>query len=167
MIEIIEKMCEDEGLHLVEHILLRPFKASYDFLPVCVEKGCKSCIGFQDPYSFRITLVLPAWAKRFKSMDFRRFFEELAHKETPAHIHVKICWVDHSDMKIFEYAFHKWLISQCNNADNEALAQRKLVNALAEIRSVYPVATLHDCREGEDENPLILGNTVLGSTKFE
>jgi uncharacterized protein YegP (UPF0339 family) len=166
-VELLAGMCEAEGMHLVEHLLLRPLKSSHAFMPVCVDKGCKNCLGFIDPYSFRITLVLPAWVRRFRSMDFRRYFEDLARKETPAHIHVKICWVDHHDMMLFEQAYKSWLESRCLAKPDEPQAQRDLVDALAEIRSVYPVATLHDCSEGDNENPLILGNTVLGSTKFQ
>lgn len=38
-----------------------------------------------------------------------------------------------------------------------------LVNALAALRNTYPRATLHDCDDGSDANPVRLGQTVLGS----
>jgi len=37
-----------------------------------------------------------------------------------------------------------------------------VVNLLAGLRSTYPAATLHDCDEGSDENPVRLGKTALG-----
>jgi hypothetical protein len=38
----------------------------------------------------------------------------------------------------------------------------KVVLQLAKLQSIYPPATLHDCDEGSDENPVRLGNTMLG-----
>ena len=38
-----------------------------------------------------------------------------------------------------------------------------LVHALADLRNTYPRATLHDCDEGSDFNPVRLGQTALGS----
>jgi hypothetical protein len=38
-----------------------------------------------------------------------------------------------------------------------------LVHALAELRNTYPRATLHDCDEGSDFNPVRLGQAALGS----
>jgi hypothetical protein len=38
-----------------------------------------------------------------------------------------------------------------------------LVLALADLRNTYPRATLHDCDEGSDFNPVRLGQTALGS----
>lgn len=39
-----------------------------------------------------------------------------------------------------------------------------LVRALDALRTTYPRATLHDCDEGSDVNPVRLGQTVLGTT---
>jgi hypothetical protein len=38
-----------------------------------------------------------------------------------------------------------------------------LVHALADLRNTYPRATLHDCDEGSDFNPVRLGQAALGS----
>jgi hypothetical protein len=40
---------------------------------------------------------------------------------------------------------------------------RIVVNLLADLRNTYPGATLHDCDEGSDENPVRLGKTALGN----
>ena len=42
-------------------------------------------------------------------------------------------------------------------------ASHVLVHALADLRNTYPRATLHDCDEGSDFNPVRLGQTALGS----
>lgn len=168
LIEWLSAECNTEGFHLVEHLLLRPYTDDYPLMPVCIEEGCKSCLGEIDPYSFRMTLVLPAWPERFQNIDFRRFFEYTARLEAPAHTHLKICWVDNQDMQLFEEAYLEWLqaLSRAERDHVElAAAARKLINAMNEIRSVFPVATLHDCEESENENPVVLGNTNLGSTK--
>lgn len=38
-----------------------------------------------------------------------------------------------------------------------------VVNLLADLRNTYPGATLHDCDEGSDQNPVRLGKTILGN----
>ena len=38
-----------------------------------------------------------------------------------------------------------------------------VVNLLSNLRSTYPGATLHDCDDGSDHNPVRLDNTALGN----
>jgi hypothetical protein len=38
-----------------------------------------------------------------------------------------------------------------------------LLNQLGNLHSIYPAATLHDCDDGNDQNPVRLGSTVLGN----
>jgi hypothetical protein len=38
-----------------------------------------------------------------------------------------------------------------------------VVNLLANLRNTYPGATLHDCDDGSDQNPVRLNNTALGN----
>jgi hypothetical protein len=38
-----------------------------------------------------------------------------------------------------------------------------LVHLLSKLRNVYPGATLHDCDDGSDQNPVRLGSTSLGN----
>ena len=40
---------------------------------------------------------------------------------------------------------------------------RIVVNLLANLRNTYPGATLHDCDDGSDQNPVRLGKTALGN----
>ncbi|NIG53822.1 hypothetical protein [Chitinophaga sp. Cy-1792] len=37
-----------------------------------------------------------------------------------------------------------------------------VVNMVSHLKSIYPPATLHDCEEGNDTNPVRLGSTALG-----
>jgi hypothetical protein len=38
-----------------------------------------------------------------------------------------------------------------------------VVNLLGRLRNTYPGATLHDCDDGSDQNPVRLDNTALGN----
>ena len=38
-----------------------------------------------------------------------------------------------------------------------------VVDLLSKLRNTYPGATLHDCDDGSDHNPVRLGNTALGN----
>jgi hypothetical protein len=177
--------CPDEGLHLVEHILLRPRFAppavpgeepedTYQLFTVCLGENCQFC-GEEDPYSFRLTLVLPYWHTRFQSMEFRGYFETLARTEAPAHCMIKVCWVNNTLMNSFERAYKAWMEAL---ADYEAdltpkeskqealrLASNQLIALLTDIHSEYPEARLHDCDEGTT-NPVLLNNTILGTNKI-
>lgn len=152
-----------EGMILIENILLRPAAADDPFLPICVDPNCAECAD-DDPYSYRLHVVLPAYAGRFVSMDFRRFAEEVIREETPAHLCPKICWVSREDMARLETACHDWLASR---AGTDAAARKAklaaLIQVLFAIKSVYPTSQLHPCDSPEDQPKFILGQTVLGS----
>lgn len=126
-----------EGLHLVEHILLRPRckdeKGQYkdaccDAMPqpcldehvchfqwkpgddvdpctadkvVCFTPGC-------DPYSFIATIALPAWPERFRSVQSREIIEKLLQREAPAHVLLRILWLNPRDLCCFEFYFKQW-----------------------------------------------------------
>lgn len=86
----------EEGLFVLEHILLRPNvtsdnPAADQFMPVCRDV-CESCEP-ADPYSFRVTIVFTGWTYRFMNLDFRHFMEDLIRRELPAHVLARICWV--------------------------------------------------------------------------
>jgi len=78
---------------LVEHLLLRPKFPGDALYPVCSEGECKTC-GFEDPYSFRLTWVMPGWTSPYNvNLDLQAFAERTIRQETPAHLLSKICWV--------------------------------------------------------------------------
>src|SRR5690606_6738639 len=69
---------------VIEHILLRPVEGSTRFLPVCdadPESGERCCC--DDPYSFRITVVLPSRAERFRNPFLRAEVERVIREEVP------------------------------------------------------------------------------------
>lgn len=82
-----------ERVIVVEHLLLRPKFPGDALYPACSEGGCETC-GDEDPYSFRLTFVMPGWTSRYaNNLDMRRFAERTIREETPSHLLAKICWV--------------------------------------------------------------------------
>ncbi len=162
--------CDSEGMHLVEHILLRPRNNAFALPPVCLTPGCDFC-GEEDPFSFRMSVVLPYWPEHFQSLAFRDYFENRIREEAPAHTLLKVCWLNNDDMRNFEIAYQNWLIALANYAQNPTsvtafqTTNDALVNILFYLHSEYPVATLHDCEDSENTNPVMLGRTILGSFK--
>ncbi|RKH69413.1 hypothetical protein, partial [Corallococcus aberystwythensis] len=166
----LEDVREREGMHLVEHLLLRPVSPAAKLLAVTLDPDCEPCPEDADPYTFRATLVLPAWLGRFTRLSFRAFLEQTARLEAPAHVHLKFCWVDLEQMRRFETALLPWLLERAQaQPDPERLVQRHnaLVETLESLRPVYPTATLHNCQEDLGENPLLLGRTQLGTMPLE
>lgn len=158
-----------EGMFVIEHVLLRPREKDHELLPVCLEDPAQDCPE-SDPYSHRISVILPSWEKRFANMDFRRFLENTIRLETPAHVFARICWVNEVQMSMFEDAYKDWLEAharyllrpgQRNNARYRK-ALEKITDILPRLKNVYHEGTLHDCEEGNDRNPVILGSTGIG-----
>ncbi len=173
---IFAKDCENEGLHLIEHTLLRPisddpvYESSFRFLSTCLDKACGDC-GEKDPYSFRVSIIFPYSAGRFDSLEFRRYAEQIIRMEVPAHIVARICWISNGQMYELEQAYKMWLkalamykqTSSSTNRDALLTANNQMTDILNNLKSVYPVATLHDCDEGSDFNPVQLNKTILGT----
>ncbi|MFD0320810.1 hypothetical protein [Lysobacter gummosus] len=119
-----------ETLYLLEHVLLRPQADTDTFLSLPEGEGRE-----RDPYSHRISLVLPsgyardftqdpavatrvaAMPNRFRSAEFRRHVEGMIQRCCPAHLLVKVFWVDRespasastASLDTFETRYHTWL----------------------------------------------------------
>lgn len=168
------KGCNDPvGLHLIEHILLRPRDSdpSVTLLQVCLN-DC-DCICEEDPYTFRASVVLPYWPGHFDSMPFREYFENKIREEAPAHIMLKVCWLNNDLMRGFEICYKAWIealaawsYDKTTNLPALKIANNNMIAILQKLHSEYPVATLHDCVESaEGSNTVILGKTILGTFK--
>lgn len=173
IIEFMTLIFSEEGMFLVEHILLRPESSETDtpldeFMPICTD-NCTSCQPV-DPYSYRISVVLPGWTYRFANPDFRNFMEELIRKEIPAHILARICWVGYrkndvpdteNEMLQFEKAWKEFLLAKTKSASDLNLKLKTLNQILSELNSIYPTGRLIDC---DDETDSLKGRIVLGRT---
>jgi|GEM_PF-1544170 len=190
--DYFKMLSQNEGFHVIEHILLRKRIDEDTFMPVQLnapDVECENaCIEVKDPYSFRATVFLPAWPKRFQSIRFRKMIERTLRLEAPAHIYLKICWLSHCDMLSFEKIYNQWAgtfalagvqfkgspkISLNDYAPgseaNTLLAEHserleKLIYKLHHVDNVQALAGLHDCENPDSENPQITLNQMsLGS----
>jgi hypothetical protein len=164
--------CNDPvGMHLIEHILLRPRDAAFAPMQGC-DDGC-DCRCESEPYSFRASVVLPYWPGHFDNMAFRQYFENKIREEAPAHIMLKICWLNNELMREFEVKYKLWIETLASYAADQKSglnafrkANDSMVDILSRLHSEYPKATLHNCNENKDgRNPVVLGKTVLGTFK--
>lgn len=169
-------VADEETIFVVEHLLLRPDvgpTTALEWLPACTAPDGSYCAPL-DPYSFRVSIVLPGYTARFQDVDYRRYAERMLRLELPAHILARICWVGVLDMKKFEAAYHPWLTLQeawtnpdaTTRPDAKARAEARinLVRVLNELHTVYQAGTLYSCASSDQaENPLVLGRTTLGS----
>lgn len=131
LITFLKDEATEEGIFLVEHILLRPnldtpadgtngiedldeFNVPIkSYLPICVDDCDKLCQ--IDPYSFRVSLILPGYTKRFSDVDFRMFMENLIANEIPAHVLPRICWIGYRDGE------HVSTVGNTTTPDNELM----------------------------------------------
>jgi hypothetical protein len=171
----IKASTDNEGLFLIENILLLPEIKNADvttefFMPVCTE-NCQSCEEV-DPYSYKVTIVLPGWTERFSNMDFRNYMELLIRSELPAHVMARICWVGYpansdeteNDMLILEKAYKDFLEQKQSHCETKANDELTALNqALGKLNTIYPKGTLINC---EDESDNLDGKVILGRTKI-
>ena len=195
----------EEGIFLVEHLLLKPtakdykivggigcmsigetFKVMYDietedsatesveyseaFMSSC-EEDCETDVF--DPYSYRVSVVLPGFAYRFQDPDFRRYAETVIRQEIPAHVLAKICWVGdrlseketaQNDLAEFEAAFKKYLSDKSkNNTANLGNSIHDLLIALTHLNNIYRPGRLLDCEMEDDD---LDGKIILGQSNI-
>ena len=153
----------DEGMYVIENILLRPDQNTDPFLPICPAPNCTDCAE-TDPYSYRLTIILPAYSSRFRNMNFRRFTEEVIRQEVPAHILPKICWIDKNDMAELEKLYRDWIYLKAGvEKANRTEKLKNFIEALFTAKNVYPPQKLSECSSSEDQPKFILGRTIIGS----
>ena len=164
---------DDEGMLLIEHLLLRPREKNYQLMQVCLDKDCAFC-GEEDPYTFRVSVFLPYLTSQFNDMNFRTYFENMIRAEAPAHIMLKVCWLNNEQMRELELLYQRWINAlsaythqPLDTGSRKAfkIANDALVLLLPTLHTVYPEATLHDCDESINTNPVMLGKTILGTIK--
>lgn len=85
-----------EGMHVVEHILLRPRPQVSNDIPASF-------------YSLRMTVVFPAWPARCAEPGFRQFAEETVQINCPAHVYPECLWLEYQEMRNFEALYGRWL----------------------------------------------------------
>ncbi len=63
----------------------------------------------KDPYSFKISVVLPSWPAKFHNQRLQILFENIIKLHAPAHSRVKCYWLTLDKMAEFEDVHHQWL----------------------------------------------------------
>lgn len=161
-----------EKMLVVEHLLLRPrnrpgavAEAGDALLPICIGPGCAELCQKEDPYSFRMTLLLHGEGGLANAgIPFRRFAEETIRFEIPAHIGLKICWVSTEQLLAFEGLWCAYLAELAKPEPDATLLSQRLAGVVAlfkELKSIYPPASLHDCADGNDENRVFLNQSLI------
>lgn len=169
----------EEGMFIVEHMMLRPDVTQDNvnqetFMPICTD-GCTNCEPI-DPYSYRISIVLPGYTLRFSNTDFRNYMERIIKEELPAHVLAKICWVGYREDKVndpntyelirFENAYKEYLNAKTSLDQTQPEPELiELNDKLSSLNNVYPTGRLFDCKDETEElyGRIILGKTNLGS----
>jgi len=151
-----------EGIYVIENILLLPpDKSNGSFLPVCdtCAKGDCSCY---EPYSYRVHIVLPAYAQRFTNMSFRMMAEAIIREETPAHILPKICWISEEQMQILQLRYKAWIEMRADEKQFDQKIHQDFIDILFDLNSIYPESKLISCSD-DTQDKFILDNNILGT----
>lgn len=179
LIHFMKNIFTEEGMFIVEHMMLRPDVNQIavnpeTFLPICTDE-CKSCEPL-DPYSYRVSILLPGYTLRFANTDFRNYMEKVIKEELPSHVLAKICWIGHRKNEIenpaenellnFENTYKAYLFAKTTlNQEQPETQLISFIDALSHLSNLYPTGRLFDCSD-ENENQfekIILGKTNLGS----
>ena len=110
-----------EGMHLVEHCLLRP-----------VGSGGERSEGAAF-FAHRLSCIFPAWTARTRNEHFRRFAEETVRINCPAHVYAQCLWLEYEAMAKFETCFEAWLKAKAEwSREPDSGEKIALVNRLAD-----------------------------------
>lgn len=161
--EYLREQYPDEGMYVIENLLLLPEQEGDPFLPVCVVDGQQEPED-KDPYSWRIHVVLPGYTSRFADLSFRRYAEQVIREETPAHLLPKVCWISREQMELLEPAYREWLLLKAGTDVSDR--QQKLLRfiyTLLDAKNIYPPRKLHCGRPGNEQPRFILNRSSLGT----
>lgn len=135
---------EFANFHILEHIHLRPTGSlALDF--ISSEKISEK---YQpDPYSYRLTFILPRNIERFANRKFKELVYKTIEVETPAHISYNIVEFDPTQMSSFLYNYNELLkdikIQKTTDTDQYNKNRNKLMEILSVGRVKLPVVHLN------------------------
>lgn len=171
LIDFLMQRYSEEGFYLIEHLLLFPLNPNDRSLKACTDEECEGC---EDPYSFRVSVVLPGYSSRFTNLAFREYFDRTLRAELPAHILAKICWIGEPQMTLFEEKYKAWLaykvrISSVGATEEGNTTLNDLLEILEKLYTIYPPGTLHDCEDDTNikKRPIVLSGSHLGTQNEE
>lgn len=157
----------DERFALVEHVLLRPLQPDRE------QRGplMKAALA-PDPYSLRIVLVCAGAAGRLADPNFRAYVEQVARDEAPAHLALRVLWLDAAAYARFERLYaafaEQWrraLLAQSGTgakAPGWRLAPlRSVRNRLIDLLGIGDTAPLPDLRFAADKITVAFGTAAV------
>ncbi|MDX1909694.1 MAG: hypothetical protein SF053_21835 [Bacteroidia bacterium] len=179
VIMLFQQALEAEGLHVVEHILLRPRSAGDTRLRQLpgYPEGQTPPVG-QDLYTFQATVLMPAWPRRSGSLAFRRLAEDTLRRETPAHVYLHIIWITFAEMRRFERAWTRALdalgalapmyagippLAGAAELADWTAALTELIRKTECLHTTYPPARLYDPLAPHQGEVPMLGQMSLKS----
>jgi hypothetical protein len=171
IVAFINDLVSANKIFVVEHLLLRPRNRPGAIIPqgdallsICIPADCSIC-GDEDPYSFRLTIVMNGEKGLANAgIQFRRFAENTIRMEIPAHLGIKICWVSNAQLQTFETLYCAWENELAKGSPDVVQLSNKLkslIDEFSQLKNIYPKATLHDCVDGDDQNRVYLNQTII------
>lgn len=103
---------------------------------------CNNCNNNEDPYSYRATVVLPCWSRRFQNKSFRHYAEQTLQSEKPAHVDLRVVWLGMEAMRRFEQIYRAWLIGML---ENQGMPELNVVNRL--VQELCHLKSCTECKE--------------------
>ncbi|MFZ6658105.1 hypothetical protein [Undibacterium sp. TJN19] len=123
---LIELSQQAEGMHVLEHLLLRPYsnKTDRELDPIF--------------YAHRVSIILPGFTARFADPACRAWIEELIAQNLPAHILPEIHWLDYVYLNQFEKRYKKWLelLSRYDRSRENATSVDEAADALITLLQI-------------------------------
>jgi len=92
---LLELNDASDGLHVVEHVLLRPRGLSHEPIDTAF-------------HALRVTVVFPSWTTRTIRTAFQDFAAETVEINAPAHVLAECLWLDFARMRTFETRYAVW-----------------------------------------------------------
>ncbi len=114
----LTRICRaSEGLHIVEHVLLRPAGAK----PAHV--GQRPLVDnetlWRDFYPLRFSVFFPNWTTRCQDKNFQLLAEETIRINSPAHVYGQCFWLSYAQMAEFEELQSSWENARQSGASPE------------------------------------------------
>ena len=148
------------GVHVVEHVLLRPDQEFSTAIELNIPQGDPP-VAISEPYSFRISIVLPSGYARdiindgdpvphypahHREEKFRKFAEGIIHDEVPSHIFPHIFWLDSNtladqadtpSLQNFESRWREWLDAKANPSTSGSILLTLRNNLITVMNSMF------------------------------
>jgi hypothetical protein len=123
-----ELSVQSEDFHVLEHILLRPFKpddqlkefeneeAKDRYTTIQKERSSAGSI-YDNPkefFSHKISIFLPNWTARFSDPGYQLLVSETFNLLIPAHLACDLYWLSPEEMCDYENRYNRWLSEKSN-----------------------------------------------------